>query len=108
MIDSFFVLKYVECGGGNAHGRLHEKNAEYVWKLQKKVADYIRANFGELAFITLDQVARQADVSTATVIRFAQAMGYSGYADMQRDIINAVRGNVGLPERLENMCKSTG
>ena len=37
-------------------------------KLQKKVADYIRANFGELAFITLDQVARQADVSTATVI----------------------------------------
>ena len=75
-------------------------------KLQKKVADYIRANFGELAFITLDQVARQADVSTATVIRFAQAMGSTGYADMQRDIINAVRGNVGLPERLENMCKS--
>lgn len=79
-----------------------EKNAEYVWKLNKapeKSGGLHTCKFWGTGFITLDQVARQADVSTATVIRFAQAMGYSGYADMQRDIINAVRGNVGLPER---------
>jgi DNA-binding MurR/RpiR family transcriptional regulator len=69
---------------------------------QKAVANYVIENTNSLAFSTLDDFALQIGVSTTTVIRFARALGYGGYSDMQKDIQNLIRDKVSLPERLDS------
>lgn len=53
---------------------------------QRVVANYVSENISNVAFNTLDELALKIGVSTTTVIRFARALGYSGYSDMQQDI----------------------
>lgn len=69
---------------------------------QKVVANYVTENTNALAFSTLDDFAMKIGVSTTTVIRFARALGYSGYSDMQKDIQNLIKDKVSLPERLNS------
>lgn len=66
---------------------------------QRIVANYISGNISHVAFSTLDELALKIGVSTTTVIRFARALGYSGYSDMQQDIQSNIKGKVSLPER---------
>ena len=66
---------------------------------QRTVAQYVTENAGSIAFQTLDALADKIGVSTTTVIRFARAIGYSGYSEMQQDIQSDIMGKVSLPER---------
>lgn len=66
----------------------------------KKVANYILQNSNKIIFETLQTAASNAGVSTTTVVRFSKAFGFSGYAELQQTLINNVRGNIGIPERL--------
>lgn len=67
---------------------------------QKTIASYFMDNLDTIAFYTLENIALEIGVSTTTIIRFARAMGYSGYSDMQKDVQSIVRNKVTLPERL--------
>ena len=69
---------------------------------QKVVASYVTENTNALAFSTLDDFAMKIGVSTTTIIRFARALGYSGYSDMQKDIQKIIKDKVSLPERLNS------
>lgn len=80
-----------------------EQHYQTLTKRQKKAADYVRAHLSDLAFETLERAASKMDVSTATVVRFAQALGYDGFTTLQKDLINEIKGNVGLPERLKKV-----
>lgn len=51
-------------------------------KSQKLLADYISSHYREAAFMTASQLARNLNLNEATVIRFAQRLGYSGYPDL--------------------------
>ncbi|MCL2006560.1 MAG: MurR/RpiR family transcriptional regulator [Treponema sp.] len=48
----------------------------------KKIADYIYNNFGDILFCTLAELAGHIGVSTASIVRFSHLIGYSGYSDM--------------------------
>ena len=74
---------------------------------QKTVANYMLEHRNAVAFITLDEIAIKIGVSTTTVIRFARMLGYSGYADMQKDIRNTIVDKVSLPERLIQSRQTT-
>ena len=50
-------------------------------KQNKRVCAFFIHNHLKAAFLTTAEVAEQAGVSPATVVRFAVAMGFSGYAD---------------------------
>ena len=52
-------------------------------RLQKTAARQILDDPMDSAFSTVDQFARKAKISTATVVRFANAMGYAGYSEFQ-------------------------
>lgn len=80
-----------------------DRQYETLTKGQKKAAEYTRNHLGDLAFETLEKAAKKMEISTATVVRFAQALGYEGYSEFQKDLINEIKGNVGLPERLKKM-----
>ncbi|MDQ4071834.1 MAG: MurR/RpiR family transcriptional regulator [Actinomycetota bacterium] len=50
---------------------------------QKDVARYIVDHLDEAAFHTAEELARRADTSSSTVVRFAQALGFEGYPGLQ-------------------------
>jgi DNA-binding MurR/RpiR family transcriptional regulator len=66
---------------------------------QNQTARYIIDHYEESIFLTASELARKAGVSQATVIRFAQAMGFSGYPAIQK----MLRQN--FPERLTTVTR---
>lgn len=66
---------------------------------QRMVAQYILAEYEEAAFLTAAKLAEASDVSEATVIRFANQMGYGRYSDMQSDLRAAMRGKFSQMDR---------
>jgi len=66
---------------------------------QVTIANYISDNVHAIAFDTLGKLAMKIGVSTTTVIRFARALDYGGFSDMQQDIQENIKGKDSLPER---------
>ena len=60
------------------------KQVNQMTKSQKKVANYLLFNLDKLLFFTADELAKAANVSTATVVRFARELDFEGYTDMQK------------------------
>lgn len=75
---------------------------------QKTVANYVGEHPDDIAFCTLETLAAKINVSTTTVIRFARAMGYSGFSDMQNEVKREMQTKSTLPERLDDLISSRG
>lgn len=52
----------------------------------KKVSEYFLSNPKVFAIYTAEQVGSQINVSETTVIRFCNALGYSGFSPFQKDV----------------------
>jgi len=51
-------------------------------KSQRKLADYLVTSYHDAAFMTASRLAETVGVNEATVIRFAQRLGYRGFPEM--------------------------
>src|SRR4051794_1715060 len=63
---------------------------------QKDVGQYIVDHLEEVAFHTAEELARRANTSSSTVVRFAQALGFEGFPELQaaaRDEYRRLREN---------------
>jgi DNA-binding MurR/RpiR family transcriptional regulator len=63
---------------------------------QKDVGQYIVDHLDEAAFHTAEELARRANTSSSTVVRFAQALGFEGFPELQsaaRDEYRRARGD---------------
>lgn len=60
----------------------------------RKLADFIMQNTLDAAFLTASELARRVNVDPATVVRFSQEIGYSGYRELSREIKRYVRDQV--------------
>ena len=58
---------------------------------QKDVARYIVDHLDEAAFQTAEELARRAETSSSTVVRFSQALGFDGYPELQQAAIEEYR-----------------
>ena len=76
-------------------------------KSNRKIADYVLANWESIAFSTLDEVAGQIGVSTTTVIRFARMLGVNGYTEFQHELQTSLKNKVSLPRRLDISMEHT-
>lgn len=56
-----------------------------------RLADYILDSYVQAALMTATELAHQVDVDAATVVRFAQRLGYSGFPDLQDEIKERVK-----------------
>ena len=70
-------------------------------KSQKRVAIYMIDHINTIAFCTLDELSKKIGVSTTTIIRFARAIGLSGYAELQALVQSSIEYKVSLTDRLE-------
>jgi DNA-binding MurR/RpiR family transcriptional regulator len=85
-----------------------EKSMAGMSKSQKRIGEYILNNFDKAAFMTAVRLARFADVSESTVVRFAMELGYDGYPEMRRMLQDAMRGKLTSVQRIkvakERLC----
>ncbi len=63
---------------------------------QKALARYLIDHLAELPLVSAHEVAHAAHCSPATVVRFAQALGYAGYPELQRTVRQAHRPGLGV------------
>src|SRR3954449_3965110 len=62
---------------------------------QKDVAQYIVDHLDEAAFQTAEALARRANTSSSTVVRFSQALGFEGFPELQQAAREEYRRQVG-------------
>ncbi len=67
---------------------------------QKAVADYILRDYERAAFLTAARLGQRVGVSESTVVRFAMALGYAGYPEMQQILQDMVRNKLTTVDRL--------
>jgi DNA-binding MurR/RpiR family transcriptional regulator len=73
----------------------------------RKLADYIMDNTLDSAFLTATELSRRVGVDPATVVRFAQELGYSGYRELSREIKAYVRDQVTATYRRADEAETT-
>ncbi len=67
----------------------------------RKIADHVTARFDEVVFSSAAELASVLGTSEATVVRFAQALGYKGFPDLKRELIRHYRDRVTPARKLE-------
>ncbi len=60
----------------------------------RRLADFIMNHTLDVAFLTATELARRVDVDPATVVRFSQELGYSGYRELSRELKSYVRDQI--------------
>jgi len=73
----------------------------------RKLADYIMNSTLDVAFLTATELSRSVGVDPATVVRFAQELGYSGFRELSREIKRYVRDQVTATYRKAGEAGST-
>ncbi|HDQ34887.1 MAG TPA: MurR/RpiR family transcriptional regulator [Chloroflexi bacterium] len=66
----------------------------------RKLGDFITTHTLDAAFLTATELSRRVGVDPATVVRFAQELGYSGYRELSREIKRYVRDQVTATYRM--------
>ncbi len=77
-------------GPATASASEHQSLSDYIQarfdecsRSQKDVAQYIVDHLDEAAFQTAEELARRANTSSSTVVRFSQALGFEGFPELQ-------------------------
>lgn len=70
-------------------------------KGQKIIAQYIMNNYDKAAFMTAAKLGEKVGVSESTVVRFANAIGYVGYPQLQKQLQEMVKTKLTTVQRLE-------
>ena len=74
---------------------------ETLSKSHKKVADFIISNPEKTAYMTASKLSDRTGVSEATIVRFAEKLGFSGYPIFQKNLLGYVKGKLTSIQRME-------
>ena len=70
-------------------------------KGHRKIAQYIVEHYDKAVFMTANKLGESVGVSESTVVRFASAMGYEGYPQLQRSLQELVSHRLTANQRFE-------
>ncbi len=79
---------------------LIEQRAGSLSASHTRLARQLLASQASFAFATASEVARLCEVSEATVVRFAQELGFSGYPALQKEVRRILRAGLKGTDRL--------
>lgn len=78
-------------------------------KTQEKIARYFLKNQSRIGSLSSMEAAKEIGVSDASIIRFARAIGYGGFADLKADYYNSLvetaYSGMSLTERMDQSTK---
>ncbi len=75
-------------------------NYKHLTKSEKRIANYLRKNQEESAFLAAGEIADRLGLSEATLVRFARTLGFSSYPSMRQLLQDAFRHRVTHSARL--------
>ena len=70
-------------------------------KSHRRIADYLTQHYDKAVYMTASKLGEVNGVSESTVVRFAIAMGYSGYPELQKSLQELVRHRLTATQRFE-------
>lgn len=77
-----------------------KKNFHKFSRGQKLIAQFIVEHYDKAAFMTAAKIAETVDVSESTVVRFASALGYSGFPEMQKALQVLIKNKLTTVQRI--------
>ena len=80
--------------------RIREKFTK-LSKGQKLIAGYVMNNYDKVAFMTASKLGDKVGVSESTVVRFANALDYKGYPDLQKELQELIKTKLTTVQRLD-------
>jgi DNA-binding MurR/RpiR family transcriptional regulator len=75
---------------------------KHLTKSEKQIADYLRKNQEESAFLSAGEVAARLELSEATLVRFARSLGFDSYPAMREVLQENFRHRVTHSTRLRS------
>ncbi len=78
---------------------ISEREATFS-KGQRQIAEYIKAHYDRAAYMTASRFGQVVKVSESTVVRFANALGFEGYPEMQRALQELARTHLTAAQRM--------
>ncbi len=75
-------------------------NYQHLTKSEKRIANYLRKNQEESAFLAAGEIADRLGLSEATLVRFARTLGFNSYPAMRSLLQDAFRHRVTHSARL--------
>ena len=70
-------------------------------KSHRRIAEYILQHYDKAVFMTAAKLGEMVNVSESTVVRFAVALGYEGYPELQQALQELVRHRLTAKQRFE-------
>jgi DNA-binding MurR/RpiR family transcriptional regulator len=80
---------------------ISEKYGQFT-KGEKQIANYLRKNQDESAFLSIGELSERLGLSEATLVRFARKLGFESYPAMREALQENFRRRVGHSARLRN------
>jgi DNA-binding MurR/RpiR family transcriptional regulator len=80
--------------------QLISDNYQHLTKSEKRIANYLRKNQEEAAFLAAGEIADRLGLSEATLVRFARTLGFSSYPAMRTVLQEVFRQRVTHSARL--------
>ena len=89
-----------------------EDHLPSLTKSQQRIASYLLVSYDEATFLSAADLAERLNVSEATVVRFAKAIGYDGFPQMRRHLQELFRARftpaARLQRKLSELARSQG
>jgi DNA-binding MurR/RpiR family transcriptional regulator len=67
---------------------------EELPKNQRKIANYFVDNFDKVSFLTVHDISLATGASVASVVRFAQRIGFSGFSELREEIADSLQNHL--------------
>lgn len=71
-----------------------------------RLADFLMDSYTEASFMTASELAHVLNLDAATVVRFAQFLGYTGFPQLQREIRQKVKNDLLIRPRQAEVTQS--
>ena len=77
-----------------------EEKYDKFSKGQKMIADFIIKHYDKAAFMTASKIGETVDISESTVVRFASALGFSGFPELQEALQVLIKNKLTTVQRI--------
>jgi len=65
---------------------------------QRTIADYLLEHLDTVPFLSVPELARRCGVSEATIVRFGQRIGFTGFAELKMALVELLQNRLGVDE----------
>lgn len=76
-------------------------------KTNKLIASYVKQNYKIISFLSINELKEKTGVSTASITRFAQELGFNGYPDFQREVQKLLQKEITPMKEMKNFITSS-